>query len=1166
MPFEGDPGTALQDESPVTFHEWAQILPVPTILLNANFTVNTANPACKLLGSEFSKLRGLPFSKLFPDASEFLLVQNMLEKIMLDGNIRTCSGHLRIDDREIPVHLTGRLFSQEKQHFVLLVIDSLTSEKEHIQRALEREIERREKAESALAESVAKFEQFVAHASDIIVTTDRQGYFTFVNPPGLKLIGCTSEELLGNRFFDLVHPAYRKKAKKFYAMQFAKKTHSSYYELPVVDRKGKIIWLGQNVQLLFETDRIVGFKAISRNVTDRRLAEDELKKSQKRYKDLFENANDIIYTHDLHGNYLSVNSAITRILGYEREEFLKSRFQDYIDPSYLPLVQENFRLKVEQRIESTGPYEILVRSKTGKPVWMEVTSRLILKDGNPIGVHGIARDVTDRKLAQDRLHESQELYSIVTEQTGHLIYEYNRATGKINWSGAIETTTGYAPEDLISEIQGLGELIHPEDRLEAIAAFERAVAKGVSFQIDYRFRRKDGTYIWIENKGLCQKDVTGSVFRVLGIMKDITGRKHVETALDLERKKFQILVDNAPFALMMVSHTNDFAYVNPKFKELFGYDLQEVPNGREWLRKAFPDSAYRKQVIASWLHDMSKGAIGEQRPRTFRVRCKDGTDKLIHFIPVQLSTGDQIVSCEDITYRVQSEKALQERERFLSSVFSCIQDGLSIMDKDLKIIRTNATMQKWYEHAEPLIGKNCHEAYQGLSAVCESCPALQTLKTGQAASAVVPKRGTGNNISGWLDVCTFPLIVDSSGEIEGVIVHLRDVTERRRLEEQLRQASKMEAIGTLAGGLAHDFNNLLQIVLGYADLLLLGKNEAESDYQRILAIRTAAQRGSDVVQRILTFSRKVETRLRPVNLNRELRFMEDLLRSTMPKNIAVKLHLAENPGMIQADPTQIEQIVLNLAVNAKQAMPNGGKFVLETRAINLDDNYCRTRPETKPGKYVMLTISDTGKGMDKDILDRIFEPFFTTKQPGEGTGLGLSIVFGIVKSHLGHITCYSEPDLGTVFRIYFPCLKEQYESCVETTQQMPAFGSETLLMIDDEESIRNLGKELLDEAGYNVLTAGSGREALRTYQELGKGVSLVILDLVMPDMSGLECLEELLKMNPEVKVLIVSGYSPANQGTEVLERGAVGFVPKPYNFKQILAAVRTALDSGHKRQ
>ncbi|AFM27417.1 PAS domain S-box protein [Desulfomonile tiedjei] len=1164
MPFEGDLGTALQDEEPFTFREWARILPVPTILLNANFTVNTVNPACKSLGSQLAKLRGLPFSNLFPDPSESSLVQNMLEHIISDGKIRTCKAHLRIADREMRVDLTGRRFSQKKRNFVLLVIDSLASEKEHARKVVKKAIEEREKAERALAESQTRFEQFVAHVSDIIVTTDIKGCFTFVNPPGLKLIGCTAEELLGTRFFDLVHPAYRKRAEKFYSTQFAKRKATTYYEVPVIDRSGKIMWLGQNVQLLFETDRIIGFKAISRNITDRRLAEDELKKSQRRYKDLFENANDVIYTHDLKGNYLSVNDAITRILGYEREEFLKSRYQDFIAPSSLPLVRENLRLKVEQGIQCTGPYEILVRSKSGKPVWMEITSRLMLKEGKPIGIHGIARDVTDRRLVQDRLNESQELYSIVTEQTGQLIYEYDPATGKVKWSGAIEATTGYTIQELVSDTRGWRKLIHPEDRFEAVAAFERAVARGVSFQIDYRFKRKDGTYIWIEDKGLCQKDESGSVFRVLGIMKDISGRKHVETALDLERKKFQILVDNAPFALMMLSQSNDLAYVNPKFKELFGYDLQEVPNGREWLRKAFPESAYRKQVIASWMQDMRKGATGEQRPRTFKVRCKDGTDKLIHFIPVQLSTGDQIVSCEDITYRIQGEKALQERERFLASVFSCIQDGLSIMDKDLRIIRTNATMQKWYKHDEPLIGKKCHEAYQGIDEVCPSCPALQTLKTGQATSFVIPKGGPANSITGWLDVCTFPLVVESSGEIEGVIVHLRDVTERRHLEEQLRQASKMEAIGTLAGGLAHDFNNLLQIVLGYADLLLLGKNKAESDYQRILAIRTAAKRGSDVVQRILTFSRKVETKLRPVNLNQELRFMEDLLRSTMPKNIAVKLQLAENPVMIQADPTQIEQIVLNLAVNAKQAMPKGGNFVLETRTVDLDRDYCRTRPETKPGKYVMLMVSDTGKGMDKDVLDRVFEPFFTTKQPGEGTGLGLSIVFGIVKSHLGHITCSSEPEVGTVFKLYFPLLKEQFESFAETTQQMPAFGSETLLMIDDEESIRNLGKELLNEAGYNVLTAGSGQEALRIYREIWEGVSLVILDLVMPDMSGLECLEELLKVNPDVKVLIASGYSPANQGREILELGAVGFVSKPYNFKQILAAVRAALDYRHK--
>ena len=240
--------------------------------------------------------------------------------------------------------------------------------------------------------------------------------------------------------------------------------------------------------------------------------------------------------------------------------------------------------------------------------------------------------------------------------------------------------------------------------------------------------------------------------------------------------------------------------------------------------------------------------------------------------------------------------------------------------------------------------------------------------------------------------------------------------------------------------------------------------------------------------------------------------------------IAIELHLADNLRSISADPTQIEQILLNLAVNAAHAMPEGGKLTFETQNVKLDEEYCRTHLETKPGEYVLLTVSDTGHGMEKEILDRIFEPFFTTKDRGEGTGLGLSMVFGIVKSHDGHITCHSKPGAGTVFKLYFPAAEMEIAWDPEITMKMPSFGTETILLVDDEKSIRDLGKEVLTSVGYKVLTASTGREALDMYTKARDEISLVILDLIMPEMGGKQCLEELLKIDPGVKVLISSGF------------------------------------------
>jgi CheY-like chemotaxis protein len=370
----------------------------------------------------------------------------------------------------------------------------------------------------------------------------------------------------------------------------------------------------------------------------------------------------------------------------------------------------------------------------------------------------------------------------------------------------------------------------------------------------------------------------------------------------------------------------------------------------------------------------------------------------------------------------------------------------------------------------------------------------------------------------------------------------------------------MEAIGTLAGGIAHDFNNLLQVTLGYSELLLQERKEDDPEYADLLKIFQAAKNGAELVQRMLTFSRKVEPKPIPLNLNRRILQVERLLRRTIPKMIDIQMDLSDDLAEVHADPTQVEQVLMNLAVNARDAMPDGGKLTLETKNVALDDEYCRNHAESKPGEYVLLTVSDTGHGMDKATIDHIFEPFYTTKELGRGTGLGLAMVYGIVKQHGGYITCYSEVEHGTTFNVYLPAIESQVEPDVYKTGVMPAFGTETILLVDDEEFVRDLGARILSQAGYNVLTATNGKDALDLLEKEGTQVSLVILDLIMPEMGGKECLKELRKIDPQRKVLIASGLIADPSTKESVEKGAQGFVSKPFRMKELLRQVRKVLD------
>ncbi|MFC1833803.1 ATP-binding protein [Thermodesulfobacteriota bacterium] len=390
---------------------------------------------------------------------------------------------------------------------------------------------------------------------------------------------------------------------------------------------------------------------------------------------------------------------------------------------------------------------------------------------------------------------------------------------------------------------------------------------------------------------------------------------------------------------------------------------------------------------------------------------------------------------------------------------------------------------------------------------------------------------------------------------------VRDVTQQVLLQKQLIQSQKMEAVGTLAGGIAHDFNNLLHVIQGYADLALLAHiREGQPGHEQLMEIKQAARSAAELTHGLLTFSRQVESSLRPVDLNEALEQVARMLRRTIPKMIDIELNLADDLGSLHADPTQLQQVVMNLALNGVGAMPNGGKLIIETGRVSLDKDYCNSHLGTQPGDYTLLTVSDTGCGMDKATVEHIFEPFFTTKEAGKGTGLGLAIVFGIVKSHGGNIICYSEPGEGTCFKIYLPIAAGTHEETELEESEASVTGDETILFVDDEESVRTLGESILERYGYCVLTAPNMREGLEVYAREQDRISLVILDLIMPGMSGRECLGEILKINPSEKVLIASGYAANGQMEKALEEGAKALVRKPYEAQQLLQMIRRVLD------
>ncbi|MCB2192506.1 MAG: response regulator [Deltaproteobacteria bacterium] len=410
-------------------------------------------------------------------------------------------------------------------------------------------------------------------------------------------------------------------------------------------------------------------------------------------------------------------------------------------------------------------------------------------------------------------------------------------------------------------------------------------------------------------------------------------------------------------------------------------------------------------------------------------------------------------------------------------------------------------------------------------------------------------------------------ITNKRGEVMGVVLVFRDVSRRRRAEEerahldaQLRQSQKLEAIGTLAGGIAHDFNNILAVIMGYSELAQREAERAKIDTGDLEQVLSASRKAKSLVRQIMTYSRRDDPQLVEVELNKAVNEAVALLRRTLPKAVTLELDLDPELEVMRGDPVQLEQVLINLATNARDAMPQGGLIQVSTSSLFLDTNSEVGGGQLSPGLYLCLTVRDQGQGMDPDTRERIFEPFFTTKEPDQGTGLGLSTVYGIVKSLGGHITCASRPGQGTRFDLYFPAQRTADQAHRDDSLPEPAQGHERILVVDDESAIRNLGRRVLAEAGYQVTLAGSGEEALDLFRLQGGSFDLVLLDVNMPGMGGKNCLIQLRELAPELKVVLTSGYASQEVMEDITALGVQGFAAKPFLRKELLTAVRAALD------
>ncbi|HEV3237133.1 MAG TPA: PAS domain-containing protein, partial [Gemmataceae bacterium] len=639
---------------------------------------------------------------------------------------------------------------------------------------------------------------------------------------------------------------------------------------------------------------------------------------------------------------------------------------------------------------------------------------------------------------------------------------------------------------------------------------------------------------------------------------DITERKDAEEAVSRERYLLHSLMDNVPDCIYFKDHESRFLRVNLSMAEKFKLAMPAdalAKSDRDFFTLEHSNAALRdeQEVMRT-----GRRIIGKEERETWQ----DGKITWVSTTKLPLQDGaGRIIGTfgisRDITESKRAEQALRDSEARYRSLIENMVQGVYLKSLDLRYVAVNKPFCRSLGlAAQEILGKSDFDLFPDEQADKNVAADRQVLLQGHELEVEEEQVCDGQRQV--IRISKTP-VKDDCGQVVGVQGILWDVTERRTLEEQLRQSQKMEAVGQLAGGVAHDFNNLLTAILGNISLVQSRIPGLSQEVSMLEVAEKAALRAAELTRQLLGFSRRTMLRTEPIGLNLAIEDTVRILQRTIDPRINVAVRPAPDLWTVRADPSQVNQVLMNLCLNARDAMPHGGHLVLETENIVLSEHEARLRMSARAGEFVRLRVQDTGIGMTAETQAHIFEPFFTTKEPGKGTGLGLAMVFGIVQQHQGWIDCSSEIRHGACFDIYLPRYDHEVRVLPMPSSTAPVRGRERLLIVDDEAMIRNLTRDILQNFGYQVMLAEDGQQALEIYSGHSDGIDLVLLDLTMPRMSGRDALKKMILVNPKVRALLSSGYSAEPSLLSEYPQ-VLGFVNKPYRPEDLARAVRAALD------
>ncbi|TVP59444.1 MAG: PAS domain S-box protein [Nodularia sp. (in: Bacteria)] len=1019
---------------------------------------------------------------------------------------------------------------------------------------LQQEMTQRQRAEESLRQSEKLYRQLVETQTDLIIRIDLQERVTFANTICCQILDQQLDELLGKWFFQFFHPDDLPQITENIRNLICSPHEFITDEKRLFTANG-MRWVQWKVtEIKNEAGEVVELLGVGRDTTERKQMELALQKSEEKFRHFAEQTQAVIWmsTPDLSQN-LYISPAYEKI--WHRSCQSVSEQPDLWIEAVHPDDRDRLMAKRQRQIQ--GEYaevEYRILRPDGSMRWIWDRGFGIYDQQGQVEYNaGIAEDITERKQIEELQIKSEARLNLALEATKMGIWDWDIRTNQVICSANMALLYGLPSNSDSENIEEFFKLVHPEDRKDLSELIARSFEEKSEYKSEFRVVWPDGSIHWLSGNGKVFCNELGEPIRLIGTTRCIGERKEAEAALRASEERYRSVVASMQEGIVLQKADGSIVTCNASAERILGRSLEQMLthtfDDPRWKTikedgSHFPSEMYPAMVTFRTGQPCSNVVMGLYPPNGKLTWISINSQPLFHD---NQPVPDAVVSSFiDISERKQAQEKISEQ----AALLDIATDAILVRDFQSNILFWNQGAERMYGwRADEALGKDplklcCQNNSRQIEAAFKS-----VIESGSWQGELRKVTKSGKNI---IVESRWTLMYDAAGQPKSILSVGTDITEKKQLEEQFFRAQRLESLGTLAGGIAHDLNNILTPILAASQLLQLKFAQDKKNYHHLLEIiESNSKRGAALVKQVLSFARGFKGERTIVQLKHLIAEITLIAKQTFPKSIEFAITIPEDLWAVSGDATQLHQVLMNLVVNARDAMPEGGRLAISTKNMLIDQAYAQMNLDAKVGHYIVMTVSDTGMGIASEILDKIFDPFFTTKEVGKGTGLGLSTVQGIVKSHGGFMNVSSTVEQGSKFEIFLPAVEVTLSLDINNLEIFPGQG-ELILFVDDEAEIREIAKIVLEKYNYQILTASNGIEAIALYAQHKKHISAVLMDIMMPEMDGITAIRTLQKMNPQVKIIACSGINPDEALANADHTAVQLVIAKPYTAPDLL--------------